>query len=1292
MTPRNHGDTSGTNRYSSAVLMTLLLISILLPSLAGPGMTEAAESTTAHAIVARRLGDYTIISLVDPLTGGEREIAREPFETLPLPMFRRFVTMSPDGQYATYVTADDLGMGNARMWLISTKTGERQALGTFADELWIAPLTWSPDSTRIAFAKASTAAMSGIELWSVDVPSRRQTVVASGPSFRAALFYGVPRDVVRWSADGSSIVYTDYTAQDGIKTEYEVNLESGAIQSSRSPLTTGEMDQASLGASLPCGVTLFSQLDQEWSGDIMQSCGYTIGESGCAVTSVAMVFRYYGVETSPRTLNQCLGSSACPMLWGDASSNCSGGKVGWSGSPGFSWSTMESELAAGRPPILKLTSSWDHFVVVVSGSGSSMGGYTINDPWDGGVKSLSAYSEWSLNSLRLYSGTPWCAGETHLECRNNQCVAVDGAGSDQCLPEGSWCGTCPQSGGVILYWNNNHNCDNGEGDLGYRQRTSTGWENISGAFNDQASSVMVPSGWSVMVYEDANKSGGKKCFNYSDSDFANNAFDNAQGVNDKVSSFEVFNNSSCDSTPQDTTPPTGRITSPSSGWATNSCPFTIYADASDDLSGVDRVEFHVRYDGVWHHIGDDTTSPYSISWDCSSVSDQTVALTIHVRDKAGLETEDPGGYVDITLDRQDPSGTITSPEQGGYVKYNDVTVTASAQDSGSGVKHVGFYAWCDDGGGYRWHGIGDDSSGTDGWSVTWDASDISDQVVGFFIYIYDRALNVGSHSIGGVTLDRTGPSGGITSPSPGETIDSCPITIHADASDNLSGVDLVEFHAWYDGQWHSLGTDSTSPYGLSWNCADVSPQTVWLTIHILDKAGNETEDPGEYVDVTIPCPPVAMPVLSSPEFGTTICDDTPTFTWSAATGATTYTIQVSDSSSFLPPLELSDATSEAHYTPSSPLPTGTYFWRVWAGNSCRACSSLLSSFTLLAPPSTPDLASPTNGSTNCDGTPSFVWSAVSGATSYHLQVDKSSSFDFPLDIDTTTSNSSYVPGSALWPGTYYWRVRAHNTCGYGSWSPTWTFAVNSLPLAPNYLSPGDGSHTADTTPDFWWSYPTGSASSYRIQLDDDPSFGSPEIDDTASDTHYLPGTPLSPGEYHWRVMALNSCGQSAWSDTTSLTIVSPSAGCAPAHTLTCGGSHYWNNGAAGSTDQIDAYVCEQWDESGPEYAYTFLPYASGQVTITVDFDWYWHGENLWLDLFVLDGEGAVCNAANCLAAGIFTEDDVEVASFTAQAWHTYYLVVDGQSGQAADYFISVECMGQPDPGGRNLFPLVMKNS
>lgn len=381
----------------------------------GEALVEPTElltetiSSVSWAVEGERSVIYTITD-----GGIQRRLADVAFESMSLPQFDVFISLSPSRRYVTYVTADDLAMHNSQLWLVDLGSGTRRLVATFSDDLWIAPFVWSPNSRQIAFTKVKTSSATGgtIELWTVNVETGEQTQVVSHSSFRPELFYLAPSPEVRWSADGSSILYTDYVAGSGLKTEYAVDLSSGKVHSSHSPLDFEEQTQFSVLATLPCGVTQFSQNDPEWRDDVMQTCGLTIGAAGCAVTSVAMTFKYYAVETSPRSLNQCLGDSACPIYWGTAASNCSDGKSSYLGSPGFAWSTMESNLSAGRPVIVELNGGDGHYVVAISGSGSGGSGYTVNDPWDGQVKSLAAYTDngWTPTGLRVYDGTPWCEG------------------------------------------------------------------------------------------------------------------------------------------------------------------------------------------------------------------------------------------------------------------------------------------------------------------------------------------------------------------------------------------------------------------------------------------------------------------------------------------------------------------------------------------------------------------------------------------------------------------------------------------------------------------------------------------------------------------------------------------------------------------------------------------------------------------------------------------------------------------------------------------------------------------
>ncbi len=61
------------------------------------------------------------------------------------------------------------------------------------------------------------------------------------------------------------------------------------------------------------------------------------------------------------------------------------------------------------------------------------------------------------------------------------------------------------------------------------------------------------------------------------------------------------------------------------------------------------------------------------------------------------------------------------------------------------------------------------------------------------------------------------------------------------------------------------------------------------------------------------------------------------------------------------------------------------------------------------------------------------WGNVSGADKYQVQVDNNSNFSSP-EKDAQPL-SSYYNASGLADGTrYWWRVRAHNSCGWGNWN------------------------------------------------------------------------------------------------------------------------------------------------------------------------------------------------------------------------------------------------------------------
>ncbi len=82
-------------------------------------------------------------------------------------------------------------------------------------------------------------------------------------------------------------------------------------------------------------------------------------------------------------------------------------------------------------------------------------------------------------------------------------------------------------------------------------------------------------------------------------------------------------------------------------------------------------------------------------------------------------------------------------------------------------------------------------------------------------------------------------------------------------------------------------------------------------------------------------------------------------------------------------------------------------------------------FALAADPS---ISTPTSGTTGVAINTTLNWLAVSGATSYDIDVATDSAFT-TIVASTTTASTNYTPGSLVNGTVYYWRVRASNLCG-----------------------------------------------------------------------------------------------------------------------------------------------------------------------------------------------------------------------------------------------------------------------
>jgi large repetitive protein len=131
----------------------------------------------------------------------------------------------------------------------------------------------------------------------------------------------------------------------------------------------------------------------------------------------------------------------------------------------------------------------------------------------------------------------------------------------------------------------------------------------------------------------------------------------------------------------DNTAPTTAISAPAQNAQVEGT-IQVSATASDNL-GVAKVEFYAGET----LIGTDTSAPYDISWDTTTVTNGSVTLTTRAYDVAGNVT----GSADraISMDNTAPTVAITSPANGATL-FLSATLQASAGDN-VGITQVVFY-------------------------------------------------------------------------------------------------------------------------------------------------------------------------------------------------------------------------------------------------------------------------------------------------------------------------------------------------------------------------------------------------------------------------------------------------------------------------------------------------------------------------------------------------------------------------------------------------------------------------
>jgi hypothetical protein len=222
---------------------------------------------------------------------------------------------------------------------------------------------------------------------------------------------------------------------------------------------------------------------------------------------------------------------------------------------------------------------------------------------------------------------------------------------------------------------------------------------------------------------------------------------------------------------------------------------------------------------------------------------------------------------------------------------------------------------------------------------------------------------------------------------------------------------------------------------------------------------------------------------------------------------------------------------------------GNYQWYVrgWSPDGLGQWSNM-GSYSIAQPslPGAVTLLTPTNGANVVVRQPVFAWTASSPAADwYDVYVVRNGSKYAEQWVEGVTN---WVPASGLPGGAYTWYVRPWNAVGYGLWSASSSFTIQTaVPGALTLVSPS-GTVAANSIQRYTWRA-DAAATWYELYATRNGSVFSDKwytltdsVVDPATGNFAVDVTGHSSGSYQWWVRGWSVDGLGVWSSSLTFQI------------------------------------------------------------------------------------------------------------------------------------------------------------
>ncbi len=197
--------------------------------------------------------------------------------------------------------------------------------------------------------------------------------------------------------------------------------------------------------------------------------------------------------------------------------------------------------------------------------------------------------------------------------------------------------------------------------------------------------------------------------------------------------------------------------------------------------------------------------------------------------------------------------------------------------------------------------------------------------------------------------------------------------------------------------------------------------------------------------------------LNTPADGAEIDQEETPLLWTGIQGATAYHLQVSTDSTFGSGMIVNDSTVSGTTFQLDNLENSlTYYWRVRAKNATgwgifSSARDFHIAIEVVVPPAAVALISPANGIQVPAEPLVFSWSGgAADAERYWFEFGTDPQMNTATIVDSTLTDTSRSVGDLMNGRTYYWRVKAANSAGWGAFSPVWSLTTPTSGVADEH--------------------------------------------------------------------------------------------------------------------------------------------------------------------------------------------------------------------------------------------------